>query len=102
MRQVAAETKTPLLDIFEASQRLYRSMGEKESQQLFMHLPEKAHPNYPAGVTDNPHFSDKGAKLVPKLIAEAIRQCTELSALKQRTVEKNLDSDERLAHQLVN
>lgn len=41
MRQVAAETKTPLLDIFEASQRLYRSMGEKESQQLFMYLPEK-------------------------------------------------------------
>lgn len=102
MRQVAAETKTPLLDIFEASQRLYRSMGEKESQQLFMYLPEKTHPNYPAGITDNTHFSDKGAKQVAQLIAEAIRQCAELSALKQRMVERNLDNDERLAHQLVN
>lgn len=102
MRQVAAKTKTPLLDIFEASQQLYRSMGEKESQQLFMHLPEKTHPNYPAGVTDNTHFSDEGAKQVAHLVAEAIRQCAELSALKQRMVERNLDSDERLAHQLVN
>lgn len=102
MRQVAAETKTPLLDIFKASQQLYRSMGGKESQQLFMHLPEKTHPNYPAGVTDNTHFSDEGAKQVAQLVAEAIRQCAELSALKQRMVERNLDSDERLAHQLVN
>lgn len=62
----------------------------------------KAHPNYPAGVTDNTHFSDEGAKQVAQLVAEAIRQCAELSALKQRMVEKNLDSDERLAHQLVN
>lgn len=82
MRQVAEQTHTPLLDIFEASQQLYRSMGEEGSQQLFMHLPEKAHPNYPAGVTDNTHFSDEGARQIAKLVAEAIDRCAELSALK--------------------
>lgn len=102
MRQVAKETQTPLLDIFEASQQLYRSMGEKESELLFMHLPEKVHPNYPAGVADNTHFSDEGARQIAQLVAEAIRQNTELSALKQRMVERNLDSSKKLAHQLVN
>lgn len=102
MRQVAKETQTPLLDIFEASQQLYRSMGEKESELLFMHLPEKVHPNYPAGVADNTHFSDEGARQIAQLVAEAIRQNTELSALKHLMVQRNLDSSERLAHQLIN
>ncbi|WP_226001927.1 GDSL-type esterase/lipase family protein [Paenibacillus sp. BJ-4] len=102
MRRVAEQTHTPLLDIFEASQQLYRSMGEEESQQLFMHLPEKVHPNYPAGVTDNTHFSDEGARQIAKLVAEAIGQCTELSALKQRMVGWNQDNGEKPIHELVN
>ncbi|ALP38419.1 esterase [Paenibacillus sp. IHB B 3084] len=104
MRRVAEETRTPLLDIFEASQQLYRAMGEEGSKQLFMHLPEKAHPNYPAGVTDNTHFSDEGARQIAKLVAEAISKCTELHALKQlmRMEGTNQDSGERHLHHLVN
>jgi lysophospholipase L1-like esterase/acetyl esterase/lipase len=83
MRRVAEQTGTPLLDIFEASQQLYRALGEEGSKQLFMHLPEKVHPNYPAGITDNTHFSDEGARQIAKLVAEAIKQSTVLSALKQ-------------------
>lgn len=41
MKQVAEETHTPMLDIFAASQVLYRSLGVEESKELFMHLREK-------------------------------------------------------------
>ncbi|MBE0337403.1 GDSL-type esterase/lipase family protein [Paenibacillus sp. 23TSA30-6] len=104
MRRVAEETRTPLLDIFKASQQLYRAMGEERSKLLFMHLPGKAHPNYPAGVTDNTHFSDEGARQIAKLVAEAISKCTELHALKQlmRMEGTNQHSGERLIHHLVN
>lgn len=78
MRQVAEETQTPLLDIFAASQQLYQTLGEEESKRLFMHLPEKAHPNYPNGVTDDTHFSDEGARQIAKLVVEAIKQSTAL------------------------
>ncbi|MNJ75450.1 Rhamnogalacturonan acetylesterase RhgT [compost metagenome] len=48
-----------------------------------MHLPEQAHPNYPAGIADDTHFSDAGARQIARLVAEAIQQSAELSALKQ-------------------
>jgi len=78
MKQVAEETHTPLLDIFAASQVLYHSLGEEESRKLFMHLPEKAHPNYPNGVMDDTHFSDQGAQQVARLVVQAIEQSTAL------------------------
>ncbi|MEK4509853.1 prolyl oligopeptidase family serine peptidase [Paenibacillus sp. FSL K6-2524] len=85
MRQVAAETETPLIDIFEASQQLYHTLGEQESMKLFMHLPEKVHPNFPNGVADDTHFSDIGARQIAGLVAESINQSTAstLSTLKQ-------------------
>lgn len=79
MRQVAEETETPLLDIFAASQRLYATFGEEESKKLFMHLPEKEHPNYPNGVTDDTHFSDEGARQIVSLVVNAITQSTNSS-----------------------
>lgn len=78
MRQVAEETQTPLLDIFAASQDLYLTLGEEDSIKLFMHLPEKAHPNYPNGVADDTHFSDEGAQHIAKLVVKAIQQSNAL------------------------
>ncbi|MBW4081908.1 rhamnogalacturonan acetylesterase [Paenibacillus sp. S150] len=81
MRGVAAQTGTPLLDIFASSQQLYRKLGEEGSRQLFMHLPANSHPNYPQGITDDTHFCKEGAARVAQLVAEAIRQSAELAAL---------------------
>ncbi|WP_339316152.1 GDSL-type esterase/lipase family protein [Paenibacillus sp. FSL R10-2734] len=78
MRQVAEETQTPLLDIFTASQELYRSLGKEESKKLFMHLPEKIHSNYPNGVADDTHFCDEGAQQIARLVVQAISQSTAL------------------------
>ncbi|MDF9840611.1 MULTISPECIES: rhamnogalacturonan acetylesterase [unclassified Paenibacillus] len=81
MRAVAEETETPLLDIFAASQQLYRKLGIQGSQHLLMHLPPGQHPNYPDGITDDTHFSSEGAKRIAALVAVAIRQCRALAAL---------------------
>ncbi|OKP75544.1 hypothetical protein A3842_19840 [Paenibacillus sp. P3E] len=81
VREVAAQTGTPLLDIFASSQQLYRALGEEGSRQLFMHLPANDHPNYPVGITDDTHFSKEGAARVADLVAGAIRQSAELTAL---------------------
>lgn len=81
MRAVASLTGTPLLDIFAASQQLYRTLGFGGSQQLFLHLPPKQHPNYPDGVMDDTHFSIEGARKIAALVAEAIGQSYALSAL---------------------
>ncbi|MNR34736.1 Rhamnogalacturonan acetylesterase RhgT [compost metagenome] len=81
MRAVAELTGTPLLDIFAASQQLYRVLGYEGSQHLFMHLPPGQHPNYPDGVTDDTHFSTEGAKRIAELVAVAIRESSALSGL---------------------
>lgn len=81
MKQVAEETGTPVLDIFAASQQLYRSLGIEGSRALFMHLPISGHPNYPDGVADDTHFCTQGAQRIAALVVEAIQQSAELSAL---------------------
>ncbi|MEF2964957.1 rhamnogalacturonan acetylesterase [Paenibacillus sp. M1] len=86
MRQVAAETNTPLLDIFAASQQLYGALGQEGSRHLFMHLPERAHPNYPDGISDDTHFSDVGARQIARLVAQAIKQCDALQQLRSHLI----------------
>lgn len=81
MREVAAATGTLLLDVFAASQRLYRDLGADASKTLFMHLPPNRHPNYPEGVADDTHFSEEGARQIAKLVAEAMETVAPLSAL---------------------
>ncbi|MEK3792386.1 rhamnogalacturonan acetylesterase [Paenibacillus sp. FSL R7-0204] len=81
MREVAGETGTSLLDVFAASQQLYRRLGAEASAELFMHLPPGARPNYPDGITDDTHFSRSGAQQIAALVAEALAQCAELSLL---------------------
>lgn len=83
MKQIAADSDTPLLDIFTASQRLYGALGEEGSRHLFMHLPPGAHANYPDGIQDNTHFSDTGARHIARLVAQAIRRAEGLDMLKQ-------------------
>ncbi|WNS44247.1 rhamnogalacturonan acetylesterase [Paenibacillus sp. MMS20-IR301] len=73
-REVAGATGTPLLDIFAASQQLFRRLGAGDSAQLFMHLPPGSRPNYPDGVTDDTHFSQFGAQQIAALVAEALKQ----------------------------
>lgn len=83
VHEVAQESNTALLDIFSASQQLYNQVGRAESKQLFVHLEPLQHPNYPNGVSDNTHFSTKGAEQIAKLVITAIGQNSHLDSLQQ-------------------
>lgn len=95
MRQVALDTGTLLLDIFTSSQRLYQELGPEDSKQLFMHLPEKGHPNYPDGITDDTHFNQEGARRIAALVAEAIAHSEALTSLHPLLREQERTASER-------
>lgn len=46
----------------------------EESKRLFVWFQPNEHPNYPDGIEDNTHFSEKGAMEVAKLVAEGIEE----------------------------
>ena len=73
VRAVATAERVPLLDLHEATARLLRERGVDSSRALFLQLAPGAHPNYPAGIEDNTHFSPRGAALVAQLVADEMR-----------------------------
>jgi len=71
-RDVAKERDVPLVDMDERSRALLRELGPEESKSLFNHLPPGEHPNYPDGVSDDTHFSERGAARMADLVVEGV------------------------------
>lgn len=74
VRNVALETKTPLIDLSEKSIELLQTLGPKESKYLFNHLQKDQHPNYPEGKADDTHFNELGARYMAELVLKEIKQ----------------------------
>jgi lysophospholipase L1-like esterase len=74
VRSVAAEYKTPLIDMHRKSQTLLEHYGAEPSRALFLQLKPQENPNYPNGIEDNTHFSPAGAQMVTNLFVEGIRE----------------------------
>ncbi len=80
VREVAAETNTPFIDLDTKSRELLARFGEEYSKYLFLQLAPGEHPNYPQGKDDNTHFSELGARLIAQLVlAEVLALPLELS-----------------------
>ena len=73
VRAVAAETRTPLIDMHRESERVLRQYGPEASKKLFLQLAPGENPNYPKGIEDNTHFSPLGAEVMARLVVDAIR-----------------------------
>ncbi|HEX8248153.1 MAG TPA: rhamnogalacturonan acetylesterase [Pyrinomonadaceae bacterium] len=74
VRAVAAEYKTPLIDMHRTSEKVLVRYGVEESKKLFLQLPPGENPNYPNGVNDNTHFNPKGAEEMAQLAVAAVRE----------------------------
>jgi lysophospholipase L1-like esterase len=74
VRELAAELSVPFIDMTERSRKLLEETGEESSQAFFLWLQPGEHPNYPEGVQDNTHFSEKGALEMARLVADGIRE----------------------------
>lgn len=69
-RRVAAEKAVPLVDLNDASKRLYQALGKEPSKQAFVHgvFPGRSEP-----LKDDSHFSNYGAHQVARCVVESIR-----------------------------
>lgn len=75
MREVARDYDVPLIDLQLLSEQLVLSMGESESQSLFLIIEPGEHENYPEGRYDNTHLKKKGAHEISQLVVnEILRQ----------------------------
>lgn len=72
VRSVAAEYKTPLIDMHRKSQTLLEHYGAEPSRALFLQLKPQENPNYPNGIEDNTHFSPAGAQIMAELAVNGI------------------------------
>lgn len=79
MKRLAREQHVLLIDLESKTEALYLSMGPERSKQLFVWLGVGEHSNYPAGVQDNTHFNEHGAREVARLtVTELAEACPEL------------------------
>ncbi|GIE35735.1 hypothetical protein Ait01nite_087800 [Actinoplanes italicus] len=71
MRALAAETRTPLIDLEALSFDLWGRLGPEATKDHFLWLDAGESPNYPDGVQDNTHFQAHGAIEVARLVVAA-------------------------------
>lgn len=84
VRRVASDIGVPLLDIDGRSRSMLAALGPDSSRLLFLHLAPGEHPNYPAGVADDTHLNELGARMVAQLVLAALQE--ESLALSQHVV----------------
>ncbi|QLH76605.1 rhamnogalacturonan acetylesterase [Halosimplex rubrum] len=71
-REVARDRDVALIDADERSRALLADLGPEGSKPLYNHLPPGEHPNYPDGVADDTHFSERGARRMAELILDGV------------------------------
>ena len=74
VRAVAREMNVPLIDLDKESMALLQKMGVENSKLLFNKLEPGQNPNYPAGVDDNTHFNEYGARRMAELVLSELRK----------------------------
>lgn len=74
VRNVAADHKTPLIDMHRKSAEILERYGPERSRALFLQLKPEENPNYPNGIEDNTHFSPDGTQVMAELAVNGIRE----------------------------
>ena len=72
--EVARQTQAPVIDLDKKSLELLQQLGPKTSKYLFNQLEPGEHPNYPAGIKDNTHFSEFGARMIAEIVLAQMRE----------------------------
>jgi lysophospholipase L1-like esterase len=87
VREVADTYKVPMIDMDDRSQNLIRELGPEASMFLFNHLVPGQNPHYPAGISDNTHFNELGARRIAEMVLKGIEELD--LELKERITTKN-------------
>jgi lysophospholipase L1-like esterase len=74
VRDVAKQTKVPLIDLDTKSQALLQKLGPENSKFLYNHLEPGENLHYPKGNQDDTHFSELGARRMAELVLQSLRE----------------------------
>ncbi|MDE1914828.1 MAG: rhamnogalacturonan acetylesterase [Sphingomonadales bacterium] len=72
MRELAASTNTPIIDLEGASRNMIDRMGPEGARKFYMNLAAGAYPAFPQGQHDDTHFNELGARAMANLVAEQL------------------------------
>ncbi|KAA3623593.1 MAG: hypothetical protein DWQ02_24280 [Bacteroidetes bacterium] len=72
-RNIAKELNVPLIDMHLESQQVIEAAGVEDSKDIFLWIEKGENSNYPEGVSDNTHFSEKGATIMAGIVVEKIK-----------------------------
>ena len=72
VRELAAATGTPLVDLTASSKELWQQLGPDGTKKQFLFLAPGEYPQYPQGSEDNTHFQAAGALSVARLCGTRI------------------------------
>jgi pectinesterase len=73
VRELAAATGTPLVDLTASSRDLWQKLGVEGTKSHFLYAEPGQYPQYPQGVEDNTHFQAEGALAVARLVAAGLQ-----------------------------
>lgn len=73
MTEVAAAYNVPLIDLDGKSRELVQKLGPDFSRYLYMDFETGENPLYPAGMHDNTHFNEFGARKMAEIVIGEIR-----------------------------
>ncbi|GGC54202.1 rhamnogalacturonan acetylesterase RhgT [Haloferax sulfurifontis] len=73
-RTVARDRDVPFIDMDERTRALLAELGPAESTGLYNHLEPGEHPNYPEGVADDTHFSERGARRMADVVLDGVEE----------------------------
>ncbi len=73
-REIAAAERVPLLEMFERTVALEKSLGVEGSKALHLYLPPGRYDSYPNGSHDDTHYCAEGARRVAELAVAEIRR----------------------------
>lgn len=72
--ELAKELNIAYIDLFMKSKILLEELGDEKSKELFLWLKPGEYENFKIGITDNTHFTQKGAYEIAKLVIEGIKE----------------------------
>ena len=74
IRSIAEREHLPLIDLTEATTKLFDTMGEEASKHLLVHYPMGSFPGQETELKDNTHANAFGAFEISKLVVEGMKQ----------------------------
>lgn len=73
MKELAAEEEVHIIDLAEASKKLFECLGPEGTKQIFMWTCPGEYEAFPNGTEDNTHFQEQGALVIAGLVLEGLR-----------------------------